>query len=148
MAVPAGKMKLKATTHPMNRAILICWFSAIAFASGGDTPLYPFTLGEWEFELSSVGDGRGNVVSALSATNPKRKVSAEALLDHRWYVLAATQFDRGPKAAKPFCEALVGFAGTEWRALPGSSDVVAAMRESPPTLAYKQNFEFLTMKPK
>ena len=132
----------------MKRAILGVLLFITASACAGDTPIYPFSLGEWQFQLSSVGDGHGKIVSALSASHPNRKVSAEATLDYRWYVLAATQFDRGPKAARPFFETLVGFAASEWRTMPGSPDAVTAMQESPPTLAYKQSFEFLTTKPK
>lgn len=132
----------------MKRAILAFLLLGVTSAFAGDTPIYPFRLGDWDFQLSSVGDGHGKIVSALSATHPKRKIFAEATLDYRWYVLAATQFECGPQAAKPFFETLVGFAASEWRTMPGSADALTAMRESPPTLAYKQSFEFLTTKPK
>jgi hypothetical protein len=127
----------------MKAAILSLLLFVASTSLAGDTGVYPFRLGEWAFELSSVGDGHGGIVSSLSARNRKRDLETAVSLDHRWFVLVGQQFERAPKSMKPLLETLVDFAAPHWR-----PDILAAMREAPPTLAYKQNFEFITTKPK
>jgi hypothetical protein len=123
-------------------ALAFCLFvTSLAFA--GDTGVYTYRLGDWDFQLSSVGDGRGGIVSSLEARHRKRTLVGTATLDHRWFVLVGQQFEQSPKSIRPLFETLVDFAAPEWRTFDGS-DVLAAMREAPPTLAYKRNFEFIT----
>jgi hypothetical protein len=127
----------------VKTAILSLLLFIASTSLAGDTGVYPFRMGEWDFELSSVGDGHGGIVSSLSARHRKRNLETAVSLDYRWYVLVGQQFEHAPKQMKPLLETLVDFAAPHWR-----QDILAAMRETPPTLAYKQNFELITSKPK
>jgi len=53
------------------------------------------------------------------------------------------QFERGPKAARPYFEALVGFSAREWPKGLNGVAVLKAMQVSPPTADFKDCFEFL-----
>ena len=119
-------------------------FSLASVSFAGDTPIYPFTLGGWNFTLSSAGTPSGNQIDAiLEAKHKEKNVSGEVRLDYRWYVLAHNQFEKGQKAAIPFCEALVAFSASEWSKGLNGDAVLKAMKDSPPTPDYKNSYEFL-----
>lgn len=107
--------------------------------------MYPFRLGDWDFELSSIGD-RGRVVTQLAARHRKTFVSSIALLDYRWYSLLGRQHDRAKKLDRQLLETLVEFAGPEWRTLPDNADIYEALRASPPTSSYRDSFDYITGK--
>lgn len=122
-------------------AMVLCVGSMV---HAGDTPIYPFKLGEWDFELSSAGTpGGGQIDAVLAAKNNKRNVSGEVRLDYRWYVLMHHQYEKGEKTAKPFFEALVGFSAKEWPKGLNGPAVLKAMQEAPPTADFKQSYVFL-----
>jgi len=117
-------------------------FTSASYA--GDTPIYPFTLGGWDFTLSSVGTpGGGPVVAVLEAKHKAKDISGEVSLDYRWYALADRQFDKGEKAARPFFETLVAFAASEWSKRINGDAILKAMKEAPPTADYRQSYDFL-----
>jgi hypothetical protein len=127
-------------------ALLILGVASLAHA--GDTPTFPFKLGEWEFELSSAGTpGGGPIVAVLEAKNKRLNATGTVALDYRWYALMFDQFEKGHRAAKPFYEALVAFAGREWSRSPDGEKVLKAMKESPPTPDFKRSYDFLTTEP-
>ncbi|MES2474778.1 MAG: hypothetical protein V4640_03280 [Verrucomicrobiota bacterium] len=133
----------------MNHLITALILCIGSFARAGDTPIYPFKLGDWDFQLSSAGTpGGGPIDAVLEAKHNTKNISGEVRLDYRWYVLMYNQFERGPKAARPYFEALVGFSAREWPKGFNGVAVLKAMKESPPTADFKHSFEFLAEAPK
>ena len=127
--------------HHIITAIVLC---AASLLHAGDTPIYPFKLGEWDFELSSAGTpGGGRIDALLAARNNKKNVSGEVRLDYRWYVMMHNQFEKGTKTATPFFEALVGFSAKEWPSGLNGPAVLKAMQEAPPTADFKLSYAFL-----
>ena len=133
----------------MNYLITALILCIVSLARAGDTPIYPFKLGEWDFQLSSAGTpGGGPIDAVLEAKHDTKNISGEVRLDYRWFILMHNQYERGPKAARPYFEALVGFSAREWPKGLNGVAVLKAMQESPPTADFKRSFEFLAEAPK
>ena len=128
----------------MHSLIITIIFATAGLAHAGDTPIYPFKLGDWDFQLSSAGTPSGGPIeSVLEAKNKLENISGEVRLDYRWYVMMHHQFEKGTKTAKPYFEALVGFSAREWSKGLNGPAVLKAMQESPPTADFKISFDHL-----
>lgn len=132
----------------MHHIITVLFLCVVSLLHAGDTPIYPFKLGEWDFELSSAGTpGGGRIDAVLAARKNTKNVSGEVRLDYRWYVMMNNQFKKGTKAAPPFFEALVGFSAKEWSNGLNGPAVLKAMREAPPTADFKLSYALLVEGP-